>query len=259
MLVSNSETLEGGASALRFDRDGQVARRLPDPLRHDPELLRRRHALGHLALLRGGRGRPRLGVRPERRASARSPHPAMGVFKHEAAAVDPRGRRVYLTEDLIDGGLYRYTPERWPDLSAGRARDRPRGPGGRVEWVEVPDPLARRERTRRQVRGQHALQARRGHLARRRHALRVDHRRPPRARLRHPPRAIEVIYDGLASAQRAAAARRPADGLARRRGVRLRGPRHRGDRHGRDRPRPDACRSSSRSPGRSTRARSSPA
>ena len=30
-------------------------------------------------------------------------HPAMGCFKHEAAAVDPRGRRIYLTEDLMDG------------------------------------------------------------------------------------------------------------------------------------------------------------
>ena len=45
----------------------------------------------------------------ERRALSR---PAMGTFKHEAAAVDPRGRRIYLTEDLIDGGLYRFTPGR---------------------------------------------------------------------------------------------------------------------------------------------------
>ena len=45
--------------------------------------------------------------------------PALGVFKHEAAAVDPRGKRVYLTEDLGDGGFYRFTPKRWPDLSAG--------------------------------------------------------------------------------------------------------------------------------------------
>ena len=51
-------------------------------------------------------------------------HPAMGVFKHEAAAVDPRARCVYMTEDLIDGGLYRFTPERWRDLSRGAARDR---------------------------------------------------------------------------------------------------------------------------------------
>ena len=48
----------------------------------------------------------------------------MGIFKHEAAAVDARGRRVYLTEDLIDGGLYRFTPTRWPDLSAGCSRSR---------------------------------------------------------------------------------------------------------------------------------------
>jgi uncharacterized protein len=79
--------------------------------------------------------------------------PAMGVFKHEAAAVDPRGRRVYLTEDLIDGGLYRFTPERWPDLRAGELEIARVGRGGHVEWVRVPDPAARRERTRRQVPG----------------------------------------------------------------------------------------------------------
>ncbi len=45
--------------------------------------------------------------------------PAMGRFKHEAAAVDPVGKRVYLTEDLGDGGLYRFTPDRYPDLAAG--------------------------------------------------------------------------------------------------------------------------------------------
>jgi secreted PhoX family phosphatase len=77
----------------------------------------------------------------------------MGLFKHEAAAVDERRRCVYLTEDLMDGGLYRYTPDRWPDLSSGLLEIARVARGGGVKWLEVPDPLARREHTRRQVRG----------------------------------------------------------------------------------------------------------
>ncbi|MEW6167471.1 MAG: alkaline phosphatase PhoX, partial [Pseudomonadota bacterium] len=43
----------------------------------------------------------------------------MGQFNHEAAAVDPVGRRVYMTEDQADGAFYRYTPDAYPDLSSG--------------------------------------------------------------------------------------------------------------------------------------------
>ena len=43
----------------------------------------------------------------------------MGQFNHEAAAVDPVGQRVYMTEDQGDGAFYRYTPDRYPDLSSG--------------------------------------------------------------------------------------------------------------------------------------------
>jgi secreted PhoX family phosphatase len=80
-------------------------------------------------------------------------HPAMGIFKHEAAAVDPHERRVYMTEDLYDGGLYRYTPRHWPDLSKGLLEIARVGSRGRVEWLEVPDPSGEREPTRSQVAG----------------------------------------------------------------------------------------------------------
>ncbi|MCK5769183.1 alkaline phosphatase PhoX [Algiphilus sp.] len=43
----------------------------------------------------------------------------MGQFNHEAAAVDPVGQRVYMTEDAGDGAFYRYTPDNYPDLSRG--------------------------------------------------------------------------------------------------------------------------------------------
>ena len=84
-----------------------------------------------------------------RRAAATRPQPAaMGVFKHEAAAVDPHGRRIYMTEDLIDGGLYRFTPTRWHDLSDGLLEIATVGRGGSVTWSEVPEPGARRVDTR---------------------------------------------------------------------------------------------------------------
>jgi uncharacterized protein len=197
VLVSNSEDFEGGASALRFGRDG----RIEDAYR----------ILSGTTQNCSGGGTPwgtwlsceevedgrvwECDPSGRRRAVA---HPAMGIFKHEAAAVDEEGKRVYMTEDLIDGGLYRYTPVRWPDLSAGlleiaRVRD------GAVEWVEVPDPLARRERTRRQVEDSAELERGEG-IWLDGHTLYIattgDHRVHAYDTRRE---RIEVVYDGLAS------------------------------------------------------------
>jgi len=70
---------------------------------------------------------------------------ALGRFRHEAATVDPLRQCVYLTEDRPDGGLYRFTPKLYPDLSAGvleiaqmmgNALERRR----RVIWHRVPNP-----------------------------------------------------------------------------------------------------------------------
>ena len=47
------------------------------------------------------------------------PIPAMGRFNHEAIAVSPNGRAVYLTEDRNDGVLYRYLPTEPGRLAAG--------------------------------------------------------------------------------------------------------------------------------------------
>lgn len=81
------------------------------------------------------------------------PTPALGIFKHEAAAVDPEHRCIYLTEDMEDGNFYRFVPDRYPDggradLRSGRLeaavvagddplRTRP------VEWRRVPNPTPR--------------------------------------------------------------------------------------------------------------------
>ena len=68
------------------------------------------------------------------------PLPALGVFKHEAAAVDPVNRHVYLTEDVEDGNFYRFVPDHYP--AGGRANLR----GGQLEVAVVSgdDPMETR-------------------------------------------------------------------------------------------------------------------
>ena len=77
--------------------------------------------------------------------------PAMGVFHHEAAAVDPENEIVYLTEDEPDGAFYRFTPDAYPDLSAGLLEVASTDPDGAVTWYEVPDPSGANQPTRLQV------------------------------------------------------------------------------------------------------------
>jgi len=80
-------------------------------------------------------------------------HPAMGLWAHEAAAVDPKGKRVYLTQDNPAGLLYRFTPTTYPDLSAGLLEAALVADDGAVTWREVPDPSGATKPTRDQVPG----------------------------------------------------------------------------------------------------------
>jgi uncharacterized protein len=196
ILVSNSETFQGGASAIRFGPGGEVRSAYP--------------ILDGTTQNCSGGGTPwgtwlsceevqgglvwECDPAGNRRALSR---PAMGTFKHEAAAVDPRGRRIYLTEDLMDGGLYRFTPARWGDLAEGLLETATVSDDGAVRWSRVPDPAAKRAPTRRQVTGSAAFKRAEGiwhddgvvHVAttgdHRVHAFDIARER------------IEVIYDGL--------------------------------------------------------------
>jgi secreted PhoX family phosphatase len=78
-------------------------------------------------------------------------HAPMGIFAHEAAAVDPVREHVYMTEDQPDGRLYRYTPTAYPDLSEGLLEVCVVADDGGVSWLEVPDPSAAETPTRQQV------------------------------------------------------------------------------------------------------------
>jgi secreted PhoX family phosphatase len=77
--------------------------------------------------------------------------PAMGVFEHEALAVDPVGKRVYLTEDTGDSGFYRFTPDNYPDCSSGLLEIARVDGAGVVTWVRVPDPSGASDETRKQI------------------------------------------------------------------------------------------------------------
>ncbi|MDW5597228.1 alkaline phosphatase PhoX [Conexibacter stalactiti] len=156
ILVTNSEIGEGGGgvSATRFARDGRIA--------------------GAYRILGGTSTNCAGGATPwgtwlsceevdDGRVWECDPtgvrlpvaHAAMGIFKHEAACVDPGAQTVYMTEDLDGGGLYRFTPRDYPDLSVGLleiACDG--GRPGAVVWRAVPDPGGgARNPTRTQVRG----------------------------------------------------------------------------------------------------------
>jgi secreted PhoX family phosphatase len=140
ILVTNSETADGGASAVRFTARGEVA----DAYR----------------ILSGTRMNCAGGPTPwgtwlsceeeadgwvwecdPTRASQGVRRPALGCFKHEAVCVDSVGQRVYLTEDAGDGCFYRFTPTDYPSLDAGVLEVALVASDGRVTWRAVSDPL----------------------------------------------------------------------------------------------------------------------
>lgn len=83
--------------------------------------------------------------------------PALGVFNHEAVAVDEIHKHLYLTEDKPDGCLYRFTADvldadGFPDISAGSLEVAVKQDDQSVlSWESVPDPLAQQQETRYQV------------------------------------------------------------------------------------------------------------
>jgi secreted PhoX family phosphatase len=86
-----------------------------------------------------------LGIKP---AQVR---PATGSFKHEAAAIDPRSGICYMTEDTVDGGLYRFTPMVAGDLSQGKLETAV-AEGMTLRWTHIQDPLGEKTPTRYQGR-----------------------------------------------------------------------------------------------------------
>lgn len=143
IYVSNSESaaaLSGGASAIRFSADGQItsAYRILDGTRLNcaggPTPWGTWLSCEEIAFGFVHECDP-TGASPARRLRA------LGAFKHEAVAVDPVYRHLYLTEDESDGRLYRFTPQNYPDLSRGRLEVASVDwASGYVSWRVVPFP-----------------------------------------------------------------------------------------------------------------------
>jgi hypothetical protein len=84
--------------------------------------------------------------------------PELGVFKHEAVAIDPATGFFYLTEDVPDGRLYRFVPvglrpDGRPEYAGGslEVAEVIGGATGPVVWHPLPDPSAGIGPTRSQV------------------------------------------------------------------------------------------------------------
>jgi len=76
--------------------------------------------------------------------------PAMGLFNHEAVAVDPKSHFCYMTEDVRDGCFYRFKPESKGDLSSGLLEVAVANKNV-LSWKKVDDPLAVNKPIRYQV------------------------------------------------------------------------------------------------------------
>jgi len=155
IYVSNSEIYAtGGASALRFRADGDI-----DSAYRILSNTNRNCAGGAtpwgtwLSCEEVGRGF--VYETDPTGLSAPARRPAMGRFKHEAAASDPVQLVIYLTEDEPDGCFYRFRPTTWTDLSSGvlEVMVAPSGASVDVSWQQVPKPGAATSPTRYQVAG----------------------------------------------------------------------------------------------------------
>lgn len=159
IYVSNSELKDraGGVGALRFNARGEIVDAY-SILTHT----NRNCAGGHtpwqtwLSCEEIDKGQvwecDPFGQKPARVRNS------LGLFKHEAVAVDTGNKQLYLTEDEPDGCLYRYTARAFdvagnPDLDDGflQVAEVVEGHIGTVRWHTLPNPLATKIPTRKQV------------------------------------------------------------------------------------------------------------
>jgi uncharacterized protein len=154
VLVSNSESLAAtgaGSSAIRFGPDGSVADAYRILAGTNANCAGGSTPWGTWLSCEEHEGGQVWEADPLGAAPALN-RPALGVFNHEAVAVDPREQRLYMTEDEPDGCFYRFTPDDYPALSSGLL-EVAAGSTNAVGWEPVPDPSRISGPTREQVPG----------------------------------------------------------------------------------------------------------
>ncbi|MGZ0019074.1 alkaline phosphatase PhoX [Nitrosomonas sp. wSCUT-2] len=159
IYVSNSEldNQAGGAGALRFNAAGDIVDSYPI-LQHTTRNCAGGHTPWQTWLSCEETDNGQVWECDPFGSNAAQVRSALGVFKHEAVAVDNQNKQLYLTEDQTDGCLYRYTAHSFdraghPNLDDGflEVAEVIDGRVGSIHWHTLPDPLAIKMPTRRQV------------------------------------------------------------------------------------------------------------
>jgi secreted PhoX family phosphatase len=134
LYANNSEWVFGGVGVLRFDAQGQVVDAYPILQGTQLNCSGGPTPWGSwLSCEERTRGQV-YECFPQGTAADAQVKPALGMFAHEAVAVDPVHKVLYLTEDEPDGRFYRFvcSAADWP-----RGSERPALVDGRLQVMEV--------------------------------------------------------------------------------------------------------------------------